>query len=1035
MISTYARQPSAMLAALTIAALAGAGCHRGQQAPPPGSARTVVLCDVASVTKVTVKVSPGDGPAFTPITAELTKSNGQWLGRVSGIPAGVKRLFEATALDANGAAVLSGSARTDVEAGAVAVVTIALNGAQPPTSENAFPVIDSLAWSRDQVVPGGLVQVTAVAHDPDAGDAVSYRWEADCGSFGDATKSAATWTAPPAEGICHLSIAVSDTHGATTRIAFSIDVSRSSGGADVTVVINSWPIISSLGGTVTLGASTMEGDLKVTAVDPDGDPLSYAWSSDCAGLAFSTAAPYSPVAPHFTLPIPPASCTVTVTVSDGKVTGGTLAKVHLPPGVPAQRCQNVTCQTGQACDPADGLCKANPDKCAGVTCSASDRCHVAGTCVATTGACSAETAVSCPAGQACAPATGQCTSSCVPACTAKTCGADACGGTCGTCLTGQTCDASGQCASVCTPACTGKSCGSDGCGGTCGTCGTGQTCSAAGACVGTCTPACTGKTCGSDGCGGTCGTCGTGQTCSPAGACVAACTPACTGKGCGSDGCGGTCGTCTSGQTCSAAGACLGATTGVVPVAARDLQISPPAGLAMDVTGNTYLAGNIFTNVDVNFQTRPAPAPAINLASLGGIDIFLAKYDTAGNITWAVGIADDDSVNFTNDQTATGAAVTADGKLAFVGKITGGVTFGASTVGPATPTPYLAAVSTVDGSRLWAKTYSLGSNGLFQAVASNPNQASNRIAVCGLASSAATQLVPGATFGGVTDLIVAVFDSAGTKLWATQLGGSGNEACDAVTIDDSGDVVAAGRFDGASLTFPGAAPITLTGPGTTARKFMWVARFAGAGNGSGGASTKQALAYSGTLGQTYPRSLAVAPNGDVVVGGNFSGNLAIGTTLTSGGSDDAFVARLGATSLAPVWAVRLGGSAIDVVKGVATTSTGDVVAVGTFNPSSATFKAANGGADTSGAALLTTSGTAAPDIFVLKLAGATGATDGAKSYGDAGTQNGDAVVANRFGADQVTFGVTFTGAAAFGPAGTVTGGGAIDEVLVFSRFQ
>jgi len=634
-----------------------------------------------------------------------------------------------------------------------------------------------------------------------------------------------------------------------------------------------------------------------------------------------------------------------------------------------------------------------------VTCSASDRCHLAGSCNGATGACSAETAVTCAAGQACDPTTGQCTASCVPACTARTCGADGCGGTCGACLPGQSCDAGGQCVTVCTPACTGKTCGSDGCGGTCGTCSSGTACDTAGQCVPVCTPACTGRTCGSDGCGGSCGSCG-------------------------------------SGTTCDSAGQCAAASTGVAPFVARDLQISPPAGLAMDVAGSTYVAGNIFTNVDVNFQTRPSPAPAINLASLGGIDIFLAKYDAAGEISWALGVADDDSANYTNDQTATGAAVTSDGRLAFVGKLQGGVTFGSSTVGPATATPYLAAVSTTDGSRLWAKTFAMGSNGLFQAVAANPSHGANRIAVCGLASNAATQLVTGATFGGATDLVVAVFDSAGNRLWSTQLGGTGNEACNAVTIDDNGDVVAAGQFDGATLTFPGTTPITLTGPGTTARKFMWVARFAGAGNGSGGASTRQAVAFSGTVGQAIPQSLAVAASGEVVVGGYFSGNLTLGATvLTSGGSQDGFVARLGATSFSPAWAVRLGGSAIDLVKSVGTTSAGDVVAVGTFNPSSAAFKAASGGPDTSGAAALTTSGTTAPDIFLLRLAGATGATQDAKAYGDAGTQNGDSLAVNRFGGDQVTFGVTFTGAAAFGGAGTVTGAGAIDEVLVFSRIQ
>lgn len=61
--------------------------------------------------------------------------------------------------------------------------------------------------------------------------------------------------------------------------------------------------------------------------------------------------------------------------------------------------------------------------------------------------------------------------SCTPSCSNKACGSNGCGGSCGTCATGQTCNASGQCATTtCTPQCSGKQCGPDGCGGDCGTC-------------------------------------------------------------------------------------------------------------------------------------------------------------------------------------------------------------------------------------------------------------------------------------------------------------------------------------------------------------------------------------------------------------------------------------------------------------------------------------------------------------------------------------------------------------------------------------
>jgi Beta-propeller repeat len=517
---------------------------------------------------------------------------------------------------------------------------------------------------------------------------------------------------------------------------------------------------------------------------------------------------------------------------------------------------------------------------------------------------------------------------------------------------------------------------------------------------------------------------GDGTGCNTAGLCV-------TGQSCLAGSCQGGTAACPAGQSCiPATGACLASV--VAPVVARDLQLSPPSGIAMDSAGNTLVAGNIFTNVDVNFQTRLGGTP-IPLRSLGGIDAFVAKYDAAGDITWAVTIADDDSVSFTNDQTATSAAATANGTVAAIGKVIGSVTFGASTVSSASALPYVGAFASADGARLWAKGYNLGSNGAFRAISASASSSLNRIAVCGTTNTAATQLVPGTTFGGLTDLVVAVFDSNGNKLWATQLGGTGNENCNAVTVDDNGDVYAAGQFDGASLTFPGAP--ALTGPGTTTRKFMWVAKFAGAGNGSGGPSTLRAVAYNGTSGTVNPNGLAIGPSGEVVVGGQFAANLTIGAAMTSNGGDDGFIAKLDGTALAPVWnALQFGGTALDFVKSVSVTSFGDIVATGTFNPATAAFRSANG-SDTIGALTLTATGTTASDMFVAKFNGDTGARDGQNAYGDAGTQNGDGIVVNRSGGDQITFVGALSGSANFGPAGNIAAAGGTDAVLVFSHLQ
>ena len=148
---------------------------------------------------------------------------------------------------------------------------------------------------------------------------------------------------------------------------------------------------------------------------------------------------------------------------------------------------------------------------------------------------------------------------CTPECDGKVCGDDGCGGSCGSCPSGELCDAGACQSGPCMPDCEGKVCGADGCGGSCGSCPESQFCTDAGLCEqGACTSDCEGKVCGDDGCGGSCGMCPAGESCTDQGDCkVTSCTPDCDDKVCGADGCGGSCGSCELGTICIA-GTCTG---------------------------------------------------------------------------------------------------------------------------------------------------------------------------------------------------------------------------------------------------------------------------------------------------------------------------------------------------------------------------------------------------------------------------------------------------------------------------------------------
>jgi hypothetical protein len=293
-----------------------------------------------------VTITPGDGPDFSPIVQPLSKAPTGWSATYRH-PAGPGRQFEVVAYDASDAPLYRGRATADIFAGAIATVVIHLSTVEPPF-DNAAPVIDYLSASHTTVVPGGQVRVHVSAHDPDASDTISYRWAATCGAFDDAGATQTTWHAPTAVGTCQLSITVTDSRSAAVSGHLVVEVRVGSTG-DVLITVdastNTAPVIIGLTGHIGYGA-TIDGDLAVSATDPDGDALTYTWASSCAGLTFDTAPPYSPSSPHFTSTAT-TDCAIIVTVTDPPERGGSNTGVVRIPARPALNYAPAITQTVQ----------------------------------------------------------------------------------------------------------------------------------------------------------------------------------------------------------------------------------------------------------------------------------------------------------------------------------------------------------------------------------------------------------------------------------------------------------------------------------------------------------------------------------------------------------------------------------------------------------------------------------------------------------------------------------------------------------------
>lgn len=252
---------------------------------------------------------------------------------------------------------------------------------------------------------------------------------------------------------------------------------------------------------------------------------------------------------------------------------------------------------------------------------------------------------------------------------------------------------------------------------------------------------------------------------------------------------------------------------------------------------------------------------------------------------------------------------------------------------------------------------------------------------------------------GYTDVFVVKLARGGSLLWAKRLGGISPDQPAAVSIDkETGDVVVAGRFSGTATVDDQ----VLQGAGATD---VFLARFSKSG------TLQWALALGGAT-EDVSAGVAVAPNGDSLVAGQFSERLTCGhTALTSAGGTDIFVAKVSLDG-AFQWCRRLGGSSDDSVGAIAVDDTGLFALTGSFGTST----------DLGGG---TVSSSGQFDAFVAGYAVADGSYRWARRMGGSGYDAGNAVAFDAAGAVVVSgyFGL-FGGGVDFGGGALTSEGGA-----------
>ncbi|MBK5284485.1 MAG: hypothetical protein JJE25_03715, partial [Bacteroidia bacterium] len=263
-----------------------------------------------------------------------------------------------------------------------------------------------------------------------------------------------------------------------------------------------------------------------------------------------------------------------------------------------------------------------------------------------------------------------------------------------------------------------------------------------------------------------------------------------------------------------------------------------------DASGNIIATG-YFSSPSITFGSTTLT----NADNTGNTaDIFIVKYDAAGNVLWAK------SAGGTSNEYAYSVTTDALGNIIAAGIFNSStITFGSTTLsGNMFIVKYDAS-----GNVLWAQSSGGSWSDYLYSVTSD---VSGNIIAAGYFAS------PSITFGSTTltlvggwDMFIVKYDAAGNVLWAKSAGGTTYDVAYSVTADASGNIIAAGYFDGSTLTF-GSTTLFNTG-----NDDMFIVKYDAAGN------VLWAKSAGGTNSSyEYARSVTADASGNIIAAGYFN---------------------------------------------------------------------------------------------------------------------------------------------------------------------
>jgi len=216
-------------------------------------------------------------------------------------------------------------------------------------------------------------------------------------------------------------------------------------------------------------------------------------------------------------------------------------------------------------------------------------------------------------------------------------------------------------------------------------------------------------------------------------------------------------------------------------------------GVAPDGSGNVFLTGTFKDSADFGDTT---------LTSAGRYDVFVAKYEAAGNVLWAR------SAGGAGPKEGWGAATDGSGNVLVTGLFYTSASFGSTTLTSVGDGDVFVAKYDTAGNVLWARS---GGSASFDYGSGVATDGSGNVFVTGTAWDGAIFGGTTLTSAGSTDIFVAKYDAAGNVLWARSAGGAASDSGWGAATDGSGNVLVTGDFRD-SASFGGT---TLTSAGGT----------------------------------------------------------------------------------------------------------------------------------------------------------------------------------------------------------------------------